>query len=72
MINFFIFRHVITWGAGMFGQLGNGIRGDQRVSQNVSLPSDAAKVVQVMFTCSDTEHTLTTGISWVWSYWNSY
>lgn len=43
-------RHVLTWGAGKFGQLGNNVREDYVVPQDVSkcLPSDR-QVVQVLY-----------------------
>lgn len=42
-------RHLLTWGAGRFGQLGNNDREDSVLLQNITpcIPPQAGRVVQV-------------------------
>ena len=53
---FLSFRHILTWGAGKFGQLGNGKSEDSPDVHNItaSLNSDS-KIVQVSHTYTYSE-----------------
>ena len=49
-----IYRDLLTWGAGRFGQLGNSERADKAKVQEISkfVPPKAGRVVQVNYTHS--------------------